>query len=102
MRHIIKQNKPKANILETIIIIVKRTDNIRRQPFQKKTFQVFHFQQKKFYFWFSELVIQVDHFRYDKYKKTDIDLVHHQIDINDNNDLLQKENQFKKKLIDSI
>jgi hypothetical protein len=67
--------------------------------FKKK---VFHFRQKKFYSWFSELVIQVDRFRYDMYKKIDIDLAHHQIGINDNNDLLQKENQFKKETSDSI
>jgi hypothetical protein len=36
IRHIIKQNKPKANILDTMIIIVERTDNIRRQPFIQK------------------------------------------------------------------
>ncbi len=53
---------------------------------------------EKIYFWFSELVIQVDHFRYDMYKKIDIDLVHHQIDINENHDLLQK----KEILLDKI
>jgi hypothetical protein len=36
IRHTIKQNKPNANILETIIMIVERTDNTRRQSFQKK------------------------------------------------------------------
>ncbi len=54
-------------------------------------------------FWFFVHVIQVDHFQYDKYKKIDIDLVDHQIDINDDNDLLQKNKRFIfKKMIISI